>query len=333
MALTPTVLPSEADKLRANALGNPAPGMTVPRLIAEAAPDAARTFLEFFTARIANANTREAYGRAVARFLRWCEDRHIGIRDITTLHVAAYIRAHRGSAPTVRQHLAAIRMLCGWLQLNQIIRDNPAASVKGPKHVVVQGSTPVLPGAEAQKLLDSIETDTLKGLRDLALVSVMLYSFARISATLGMDRPDYSMRGSQAWLRLHEKGGKRLAVPAHHKAAEALDEYTGAAGMGADDSAPLFQSLIGRSDVLSGKRLLRRNALKMIKRRALAAGVDPNTCCHTFRATGITAYLANHGTLEHAQRIAAHASPRTTKLYDRTPDHVTVTEIEKIVLK
>ena len=95
--------------------------------------------------------------------------------------------------------------------------------------------------------------------------------------------------------------------------------------------APLFQS-VDRSGRLSGRSLTRRVVLAMIKRRASAAGLSASTCCHTFRATGITAYLSNGGTLEHAQQIAGHASPRTTKLYDRTADTVTLDEIERIVI-
>ena len=83
---------------------------------------------------------------------------------------------------------------------------------------------------------------------------------------------------------------------------------------------------------LTGRALERRVVLAMIKRRAAGAGLPPSTCCHTFRATGITAYLSNGGTLEHAQQIAGHASPKTTKLYDRTADTVTVDEIERIVI-
>ena len=100
---------------------------------------------------------------------------------------------------------------------------NPAAAVRGPKHVVTKGSTPVLSPAEARKLLDSIDTGSLAGLRDRALFSVMLYSFARVSAVLGMRRQDYFQQGSRGWLRLHEKGGKRHDVPAHP-----LDEYLAA---------------------------------------------------------------------------------------------------------
>ena len=106
---------------------------------------------------------------------------------------------------------------------------NPAAAVRGPKHVVTKGATPVLTPAEARKLLEYIDTGTLAGLRDRALFSVMLYSFARASAVLGMRRQDYFQQGSRGWLRLHEKRGKRHDVPAHHRVAEALDKYVEAA--------------------------------------------------------------------------------------------------------
>ena len=124
----------------------------------------------------------------------------------------------------MKQHLAAIRMLGDWLVVNQVLPVNPAAAVRGPKHVVTKGATPVLTPAEARKLLESIDTGTLAGLRDRALLSVMLYSFARVSAVLGMRRQDYFGQGSRGWLRLHEKGGKRHDVPAHHRAAAALDD-------------------------------------------------------------------------------------------------------------
>ena len=305
--------------------------VVLPALIVDAGPDAVARFLEFFAGRIANARTRAAYGRAGGQFLAWCEARGLRLRDVAPLHVAAYIRTHPGSAPTVKQHLAAIRMLCDWLVVSQVLPVNPAAAVRGPKHVVTKGSTPVLSPAEARKLLDSIDTGSLAGLRDRALFSVMLYSFARVSAVLGMRRQDYFQQGSRGWLRLHEKGGKRHDVPAHHRAAEALDQYVEGAEL-EEPKATLFQSVEPAGRRLTGRALQRRVVLAMIKRRAAAADLPPSTCCHTFRATGITAYLSNGGTLEHAQQIAGHASPKTTKLYDRTADTVTVDEIERIVI-
>ena len=244
--------------------------------------------------------------------------------------MAAYIRTHPGAVPTVKQHLAAIRSLCDWLVVHQVLSSNPAAAVRGPKHVVTKGATPVLSPAETRALLDRIDTGTVVGLRDRALLSVLVYSFARVSAAVGMRRQDYFGQGTRGWLRLHEKGGKRHDVPAHHRAEEALEAYVAAAGLeGA--KAPLFQS-VDRAGRLTGRPLVRRAVLALIKRRASAAGLPASTCCHTFRATGITAYLSNGGTLEHAQRIAGHASPKTTKLYDRTADTITLDEIERIVI-
>ena len=305
--------------------------IVLPQMIIDAGPVAAERFLEFFAGRIANERTRAAYGRAVGQFLGWCEGRGLSLKAIAPLHVAAYIRTHPGSAPTVKQHLAAIRMLCDWLVVSQVLLVNPASAVRGPKHVVTKGATPVLSPTEARKLLECIDTGTLAGLRDRALLSVMLYSFARVSAVIGMRRQDYFHQGSCGWLRLHEKGGKRHDVPVHHRASEALDEYLAAAELEEPKTA-LFQSLDSGGGRLTGRAFQRRLVLAMIKRRAAAAGLPPSTCCHTFRATGITAYLSNGGTLEHAQQIAGHASPKTTKLYDRTDDTITVDEIERIVI-
>jgi integrase len=119
-------------------------------------------------------------------------------------------------------------------------------------------------------------------------------------------------------------------VPAHHLAEAYLDAYL-EAGAITDPKASLFQS-VDRARRLTGRPLVRREVLAMVKRRAGAADLPPATCCHTFRATGITAYLSNGGTLEHAQQIAAHASPKTTKLYDRTADTISLDEIERIVI-
>ena len=268
----------------------------------------------------------------MGQFLAWCEARGLGLTAVAPLHVAAYIRTHPGSAPTVKQHLAALRMLGDWLVVSQFIPVNQAAAVRGPKHVVTTGATPVLSPAEARRLLAAIDTGTLAGLRDRALVSVMLYSFARVSAVIGMRRQDYFRQERQGWLRLHENGGgQRHDVPAHHRAAEALDDYLARAGLDAATAA-LFQSVDPAGRRLTGRALSRRLVLAMIKRRAAAADLPPSTCCHTFWATGITAYLSNGGTLEHAQQIAGHASPKTTKLYDRTADTITVDEIERIVI-
>jgi integrase/recombinase XerD len=307
--------------------------MVVPALVAAAGEKATKRFLEFFIANIRNAGTRAAYAQAVGRFCGWCDDHHLTFEKIEPLVVATYIEdlARHVTAPTVKLHLAAIRMLCDHLVTGQVMQFNPAASVRGPKHVVNKGKTPVLTSAEARLLLDSIDIGRIIGLRDRAMIAVMVYSFARVSATIGMTVGDYYSQGRRMWFRLHEKGGKYHEVPAHHKAEEYLDAYLAAAGIGSISKSPLFRA-VDRRRQLTDRRPHRIDVLRMIKRRAEQVGLPTNIGCHTFRATGITAYLENGGSLEHAQRIAAHESARTTKLYDRTSDAVSLDEIERIVI-
>jgi site-specific recombinase XerD len=256
----------------------------VPALVADSGPDASRRFLEFFAATIRNPNTRAAYARALSQFFAWCEDRGIRALDqIEPMVVAAYIEQHPGSAPTVKQHLAAIRMCFDWLVTGQILRQNPATSVKGPKYIVTRGKTPVLAADEARQLLDSIETDTIVALRDRALIGLMVYSFARVGAAVGMSVEDYKRK--RWWFRLHEKGGKHHAVPAHHNAEEYMDAYLGAARIAGARGTPLFRT-VNRARELTDHGMSRIDAFRMIKRRAKAAGLPPEICCHTFRATG-----------------------------------------------
>jgi site-specific recombinase XerD len=265
----------------------------------------------------------------VGRFFAWCDRHRIGeLADIEPLHVAAYIEAlgKDFERPTVKQHLAAIRLLFDWLVTGQVVAINPAHAVRGPKHVVKTGKTTVLDGEQARKLLDSIDTSTIVGLRDRALISVMTFAFARIGAVVAM------RKGKRWWVRLHEKGGKRHEAPAHHNLEAYLDAYLEAAGICDDGKRPLFRSAAGRTGTLTLKAMNRVDAWRMIQRRAAELGTRARIGCHTFRATGITAYLEAGGTLENAQAMAAHESPRTTKLYDRTGDEITLDEVERITI-
>ena len=313
-----------------------ASSMLVPRLIADAGEQASLRFLDFFTANIRNPNTRAAYAVGVRAFFQWLDAKGVTeLAAVRTHHVSAYVETlTRGyKAPTVKQHLAAIRMLFDWLIVGQVMPTNPAAAVRGPKHVVKKGKTPVLDGDEAKKLLDSIDVSTIVGLRDRALIALLVYSFARVSAALAMNVEDYYPQGKRWWLRLHEKGGKQHEMPAHHLLEAYLDAYLTAAGIGGEKTSPLFRTLGGRGGKqLTEARMARQDARRMIVRRALNAGIITKLGCHTFRATGITVYLLNGGLLEYAQQMAAHESARTTKLYDRRNDQVTLDQVERIIL-
>jgi integrase len=205
--------------------------------------------------------------------------------------------------------------------------------VRGPKHVVKTGKTPVLDADEWRRLFDSIPTETVRDLRDRALNATLTYSFARITAALKMKVEDLQPKGSAWRLRLHEKGGKHHEMPCHHALAEALHAYIAAAGIAEDRKGSLFRtSPRHAATVLTDQPMNQADAWRMIRRRAAAAGIMAQIGNHTFRATGITAYLSNGGALEHAQTMAAHESSRTTKLYDRTKERLTQDEVERIRL-
>ena len=308
----------------------PAPAVHPARLFAPT-PKAARRVLEFFTAQINNDHTRKAYLNATRRFAEWCEAHDLDeLAQVQPFHVAAFVKElqRQFSAPTVKQHLAALRMLFDWLVTGHVLDTNPAHAVRGPRYVVTKGKTPVLAADEARAMLDSIPTDSPIGLRDRALIGVMVYTFARVNAVIGMKVKDYFIQGRRGWVRLHEKGGKEHEVPCHHTLEKLLDEYLAAAGIGGDPEGPLFRTTGRKSG--QAQAMCKQDAYRMIQRRAAAAGIKTKIGNHTFRATGITAYLKNNGTLEHAQTLANHASPRTTKLYDRRSDEISLDEVEKI---
>ena len=307
----------------------------VPLIVAQAGDAAAWRYIDFFAANIRNPNTRRAYARACARFFVWCGDRGLALASIRSFDVSTYVeelqRTH--AAPGVKQQLAAIRMLFDWLIIGQVVPFNPAAAVRGPKHVVKTGKTPVLEAGEWRRLLDAIPTNTVRDLRDRALIATLTYSFARVGAALKMKVEDLRPRGAAWTIRLHEKGGKEHAMPCHHALAEALHAYIAAAGIADDRKGWLFRTAKGHiATVLAEKPMDQADAWRMVRRRALAAGISASIGNHTMRATGITAYLANGGALEHAQEMAAHESPRTTKLYDRTKERLTQDEVERIRL-
>jgi integrase/recombinase XerD len=298
----------------------------------QAMPNGGRRFWEFFTVNIRNPNTRRAYFKAVERFAGWCEEKGLGdLARVTPMHVAAYVeqlgRTH--SKPTVKQHLAAIRMLFDWLVTGHVLETNPAHAVRGPKHSVRKGKTSVLSADEMRELLAAIDTTSLLGLRDRALIALMGYTFARVGAATGMKVEDFYVQKRRGWVRLHEKGGKVTELPCHHNLDQYLEEWIAASGLGIEPEAPLFPTLrYGR--LTDRTPLPQANVHMMIQRRARAAGLLTKISAHSFRATGITTYLQNGGKLEIAQQMAGHESARTTGLYDRRSDEVALDEVERI---
>lgn len=316
----------------------------VPAIIAAAGDKASEHFLEFFAATIRNKNTRMAYVQAVAQFCHWCEVHELKLATIRPLHVSAYIEEKALSAPSVKRHLAALRGLFNWLVIKQVVSENRALFVKGPKFSRQVGITPILEAEQMRAPLDSIKTTRivkiskkygggekevadLKGLRDRAVIAIMAYTFARVSAVARLTRGDYRLEGKRARLRLLEKGNKEKLVWLHHEAEEYLDACLAEAAI-AEAGEALFSTL-DKKHRISGTPLTRRDVLRVVKERCRAAGLSEAYCNHTFRGTGITVFLQNGGSLEAAQDMANHSDPRTTKLYDRRKDLATLSEIER----
>lgn len=320
-------MPESASLAPAWVAGDPAAARWIPP------GPARRRAIEFFTTQLRNPNTRRSYRTALESLARWSGGQGLQFDELAPVHIAAYLEdsGRRHAAPTVKQRLAAIRMFYDWLVLGQCVAQNPAAAVRGPKHVVRQGKTPVLTAAEARQLLESIPGDTLDGIRDRAIVAVLLFSCARVGAVTRMAAGDFFRQDGRWWFRLGEKGGKYHEAPAHSRAVELLRSWIEQAEI---DSGPLFRTFRrARGALQVTERAPHPNDIRrMLQRRARAAGLETAVTCHTFRATGITIFLENGGTLERAQALAGHESPRTTQLYDRTRQRLAAQEIEKIVI-
>jgi integrase/recombinase XerC len=276
----------------------------------------------------------------------------------------------RGLAlPTVKQRLAGIRRMFDKLVYDRVLIVSPATVVKGPGYSVEKGKTPVLTGEQTVQLLDAIDVTQLIGLRDRAMISAMAYSFARISAITHLQVKHVFRQQRRTWLRLAEKGGKSHDVPCHPRLEDDLLAWLEAAGHANDPDAWVFQTFTWepkpkvnddaadavddagecatadgpaesgldnkrkrpRRRILSGEPMSQSMTWDMLQRRAAAADIDTAVCNHTFRATGITAYLSHGGTIERAARIAGHRSTRTTQLYDRRSDDVLIDEINKVI--
>ena len=231
---------------------------------------------------------------------------------------------------TVKQHMAAIRMMFSWFTEKGVLAMNPAREVKTERFSRTEGKTPAFVDGEVQTLLNSIDIFTHVGLRDRALLETLAYTFARIGAVVRLKVEDYYPSGKRFLLRFKEKGGKEKELPVHHKLEELLDEYLKATGLGAEPDSLLFPAAVRKTGKLSRRPLARTDAADMLMRRLKQVGLPAHYSAHSLRATGITNFLENDGTLEAAQRIAGHADSRTTKLYDRRGQKVLLEDMERI---
>ncbi len=310
--------------------------MVLPAMIARSGERAARTTLEFFTARIPNAHTRRAYGRAVFAFCAWCEREGVSLERLDAPTVSVYLAGLDVSTASVKLTASAIRHWLDFLTERGVLPHNPALSVRTERLVVTEGKTPVLERDEARALfalLDTAaETGDILALRDRAMFAVMLFGFVRVGALCKMTVRDFEDESATATLVLHEKGGKERRIPCHHVTRDYLRAYVAAAGFEPRAKVPLFQSAPGRKPALSGRPIAGGKVWEVVKRRCKDAGLPSSTCNHSFRATGITIHQENKGRLEDAQALAGHADARTTRLYVRADRKIAQAEVERVQL-
>jgi site-specific recombinase XerD len=292
---------------------------------------AQEAFLEFFAAEITNNNTRESYIRDIRRFSEWCDQRGFQLHNLTTLHLAAYRDELRVtlSSQSTKRHFASLRRLFAFFVERGVLDRNPAREVKTPKVSRDTGKTPALDVPDMSTLLNDLTGDDFLQLRDRAIIAIMAYTFARVSAVCSLKVKDYYQVGRRSYLRLHEKGGKEREIPCNHKLEIFLDEYLQSLPEPHPEH-PLFTPQSPKSKSAPVHAMSRHDVYKLVRRRVQESGLVGGYSCHSFRATGITTFLENGGTLERAQWMAGHADSRTTKLYDRRNDRATLEDIERI---
>jgi site-specific recombinase XerD len=288
---------------------------------------------EFFFGTIRNEHTRRAYLHAVRQFLNWAEGRGLELAGIAPRDIGQYLDSLGSSTgiATRKQHLSALRHFFDGMVTRHAIILNPALSVRAERYSVIEGKTPEITVAHARTLLASIDTTDVVGKRDRALLAVLIYTASRAGAVAALKRGNFYRAGEQYMLHFREKGGKSREIPVRHDLQEMIFAYFDAAGLrDAPKDTALFQSAVRKEKRLSGKVIHVNDVCRMMKRRLKDAALPEQLSPHSFRVTTITDLLEQGVPLEDVQRLAGHADPRTTRLYDRRDRKITRNVVERI---
>jgi site-specific recombinase XerD len=305
--------------------------LELPRSVAEHGPGARYAWEEYFAGKLRNPHTRQAYLFAVGRFLTWCEQRSVGLLGITPGMIGQYFDEHPASAPTKKLHMSAIRGLFDTLVLRHIVVLNPALSVKTERYSALEGKTPEITVEQARRLLQSIPADSVIGLRDRAIIGILVYTAARAGAVARLRLKDLVDEGTQLSLRFREKGGKHRVIPVRHDLQGFLTEYLSAATTdNQSEDGPLFRTALGRTRTLSDNSITGVDVCRLVKRRLKAAGLPTIISPHSFRSCTATDLLLQGVALEDVQHLLGHSDVRVTRLYDRRQRRVTRNIVERI---
>lgn len=306
-------------------------GNSLPVLVARSGSAAQFAWEEFIYGKIRNPHTRAAYERAIRRFLDHCDSLNKQLPTVSPRDVGSYLDEQDYAPATKKLHLSAIRHFFDTLVTRHVIMLNPAHSVRGERLQVVEGKTPEITVPQARRLMQSLDTSHLVGLRDRAIIAIMIYTAARVGAVATLRRGDFYDLGDEYCLRFAEKGGMSREIPVRHDLKQFIGKYLAAGGMEyADKSKPLFRTTIRKTKKLTQNTMTAGDMARMVKRRMRDAGLPSRLSPHSFRVTAITDLLSQGVPLEDVQNLAGHADPRTTRLYDRRKRKVTRNIVERI---
>lgn len=304
---------------------------SLPTLIADAGAAAQFGWEEFIYAKIRNPHTRAAYERAIRQFLHHCEKLGRQLTSVSPRDVGSYLDGLPYATATKKLHLSALRHFFDTLVTRHAVVLNPAATVRGERLQVVEGKTPEITIKQARQLIRSIDITTVVGLRDRAIIAILIYTAARVGAIAKLNRGDFYDTGEQYCFRFAEKGGKSREIPVRHDLRQFVADYLVAAELPKTDSAePLFRTTIRRTKQLTNNGMTANDIGRMLKRRLRAANLPSRISPHSFRVATITDLLTQGVPLEDVQNLAGHADPRTTRLYDRRHRKVTRNIVERI---
>ena len=302
-----------------------------PALVAQEGPAAQFAWDEFIYGKVRNPRTRRAYSHAVRQFLEHCRQAGLDLTRIAPRDVGLYLDSLAYAPATKKLHLAALRHFFDTLVTRHVVILNPAASVRGERLQVIEGKTPEIGVEQARKLGRSIDTSHVVGLRDRAIIGILIYTAARVGAVATLRRANFYSVSDQYCLRFSEKGGKSREIPVRHDLTQFVREYLTSSGLEyADKQSPLFRTTIRRTRQLALSAMSADDMARMVKRRLRKAGLSERLSPHSFRVTTITDLLAQGVPLEDVQNLAGHADPRTTRLYDRRQRRVTRNIVERI---
>ena len=299
-------------------------------------PNAGFAWEEFFQGEIANPHTRKNYIHAVRKFLAWAETARLELLDITPGEVGTYFQELDVAVPTKKLHLAALRKFFDRLVNRHVIVINPAATVRAERYSVVEGKTPEIQRKQAETLIKSIETTydveseirpDLVGLRDRAILAVLVFTAARVGAVAKLTFKNLRHDGTST-----RSGSRRKAAsPARSRSAPiSRRSCSPTFRPPASADGPLFRTAAGKTKTLTGNPMTAIDICRMMKRRLKAAGLPTDFSPHSFRVTTITDLLEHNTALEDVQHLAGHADPRTTRLYDRRRRKITRNIVERI---